>query len=1201
MNSNHYPQPNNGGDQAEKDYSPLSTNAAEANMDVAAPQKQLATITQVGAKSPEATEQEPVTPQNMPPHLQRGPRWQVLLLTILFSLPLVIGIAALMLWLKQPLVGALLGSIVTALVGSLIISRRRSSTELYQTLKYDEMDLLEVDNNRLSAQLADITQQKDQIAQQYQLLSMLAFRVRQIPEQSVLFETLVKGLRDLLDTDRVIVYRFNPDWSGTIIAESVNPQYPASLDETIGDPCFHQRHAVQYANGRTRAIADIYEEPGLTDCHIRMLEQYRVRANLVVPIRQNDALYGLLIAHHCRAPRSWADTELNMMTQIVTEVEYHIGFLTQTQQYAQQNRQAQLLSMLAFRVRQIPERHILFETAVEGLRDLLDTDRVVIYWFNPDWSGTIVAESVDPRYPASLDETIGDPCFHQRHAAQYKDGRTRAIADIYKEPGLTDCHIRMLEQYRVRANLVVPVRWNDQLVGLMIAHHCRDARYWSEDELSLTSQVATEIEYQLDFIIQNQQKTASASHAWFLGDIAFRARQTNDLDDLFKSTVKGLRQLLSTDRVMVYKFNPDWTGTMVAESVGSDFMSVLNEKIDDPCFRGRYVDLYRNGRVRGINNIRKEPGLTECHVRLLEKYEVKANLIAPLRLKDELFGLLIAHQCSAPRTWTSEDLDIVAQTSTQLGYALEHLHSLRDLESSVERSRLFGDIAFRTRQSLDVDAVMRIVLEGGIKMLRTNRLLIYRFNDDWSGTMTHEAVSSERWPRVLNTKIFDPCFKGRYVDLYRNGRVRPINDIYQEPGLSDCHIRTLEQYDVKANLVAPIRMQGELYGLLIAHHCDGARVWTQADIEFLSELATQTEYALGHLDFISELENARHTAEQVSSQQRHQRETIQHQLTDLRQSLEVAFKGDLRARAIVPEGDIGIFASFLNESIEHLQQLVQEVRLASETMTQTADGNQINVAKLSKATLRQSDELAEAMQTVEAIANEIQQVDSNAQSAQLKVQQADQVFQAGDQAMNRAVDSISLLQTKVEETAQQVKRLGEASQNISRVVNLIRDLAGQTNVLALNASIEANSSGDQSQGFGIVAEEVRSLAEQSTVATREIETLVEEIQTETNQVVSTMESWSEDVTESMGLVETSRQRLNSISTLGGEIRILVEAIAQATLVQNQAATSVSHTVQDVRQISQENSHLAVSVADSFQQLLDVANRLQARIDQFKVH
>ena len=176
-------------------------------------------------------------------------------------------------------------------------------------------------------------------------------------------------------------------------------------------------------------------------------------------------------------------------------------------------------------------------------------------------------------------------------------------------------------------------------------------------------------------------------------------------------------------------------------------------------------------------------------------------------------------------------------------------------------------------------------------------------------------------------------------------------------------------------------------------------MWSTADMEFLSELATQAEYALGHLDFISELENARQTAEEISLKQRQQKETLQHQLTDLRQSLEMAFKGDLRVRALPPEGDIGIFANFLNDSIEHLQQIVQEVQLASEMVTQTAHANQESVKQLSSATLRQSDELVQAMDAVEAIAGAIQQVDDNAQSAQIKVQKADTFFQEGDRVM----------------------------------------------------------------------------------------------------------------------------------------------------------------------------------------------------------
>lgn len=860
----------------------------------------------------------------------------------------------------------------------------------------------------------------------------------------------------------------------------------------------------------------------------------------------------------------------------------------------------QFLSLLAYRVRQVPEQAALFETVVHGLRELMDTDRVVVYRFNADWTGTIIAESVADGFPAALNDVIGDPCFREKSAAQYRAGRKKAIADIYQEPGLTDCHVRLLEQYRVRANLVVPLRHGDRLFGLLIAHHCRGPRPWSSDDTEFFSQISQEAEYHLEFLLRAHQEKMMAKQSWFLGDIAFRSRQVSSTKELFSAVVKGLRQLVRADRVLVYQFHSDYSGTMVAESVEPGFPEVLYEKIEDPCFKGRYVDLYRNGRVRGISDIYNEPSLTACHIRLLEQYDVKANLVAPLRLNDDLFGLLIVHQCSAPREWQPEDLDCISQVATQLEYAIEHLSFIHRLEQSVSRARLFGDLAFRARQSLDEHTIFKVATQGALDSLKTDRVLLYRFNSDWSGTMVTEAMVSDQWQRVLSAKIDDPCFRGRYVELYKNGRVRAINDIYQEPGLSDCHIRTLEQYGVKANMVAPIRLNAELFGLLIAHHCSGPREWTKDEIDFFSELATQTEYALGHVSFIHKMESERIAAEDASQEQRQQKETIQQHLAMFRQDIQGALNGDLTVRTTPPVGEMSVFAEFLNQTIENLQHVVQQVQSASKSVAQTTQTNGRSIAHLSEDAKRQSDALGEALVNFQSLAEAVQQVASDAQAAQLRVQQADQVVIEGDRAMNRTVEAISLLQAKVDETSQQVKVLGEASQNISRVVNLIRDLAGQTNVLALNAALEANGSSEQGQGFAVVAEEVRSLAERSAAATREIEDLVEEIQTETNQVVNGMESWRADVVAGTEVVEHTRQKLGSIATVSGEIRVLVESIAQATVVQSQTVTSVSHTMQEVQQIAQQNSEQSRNVMESSQELLVVAETLQEGVAKFKV-
>ncbi|MCU0524896.1 MAG: GAF domain-containing protein [Elainella sp. Prado103] len=869
-----------------------------------------------------------------------------------------------------------------------------------------------------------------------------------------------------------------------------------------------------------------------------------------------------------------------------------------SKQQARQTQQRQLLSNLSFRTRQSPKLSVLYEATVEGARQFLAADRVVIYRFNPDWSGTMVAESIAPGLPKVLNETIGDPCFRQRHALQYQNGRTRAITDIYKEPGLTDCHIRLLEQYRVRANLVVPIRQDEALYGLLIAHQCLSARQWTQADIDFLSQLATEVEYALDYVTSFNQQEAAAQRAWFFGEIAFRARQSADLQDVIQVAVQGARQMLNTDRVLVYQFNPDWSGTMIAESVTAGFPQVLHEKIDDPCFRGRYVELYRNGRVRAINNIRQEPGLTDCHIRTLEKYGVKANLVAPLRQNNELTGLLIAHQCASTRVWSQTEIDFFAQLATQLDYAIEHLSFLERSQAVLGRSRLFGDIAFRARQSLSREDVYKTTVQGALRMLKTDRVMVYWFNADWSGTMVAEAVMPG-FPKVLDAKIDDPCFRGRYVELYRNGRVRAINNIYEEPGLSDCHIRTLEQYDVKANLVAPIRQSGGLAGLLIAHHCSGARAWHRTDIDFFSELATQLEYALDHIRFIETLEQSRQQAELASQEQRQQKEAIQNQLENLLTDVRDVLQGDLTVRGRQLEGEIGTVAEFLNATIGNLQQIVLQVQSAAHAVGQTARSSEEEVNTLSTEALRQAEAITTALGQIQMMAESLQGVAANAQAAKLKVQQANQTLRDGDEAMNRTVDGILTIQETVGETAQKVKRLGEASQKISRVVSLIRDLANQTHVLALNASIEANSS-SEGQGFVVVAEEVRSLAERSSAATREIEQIVEEIQAETNQVVMAMESGLDQVISGTELVETTRQKLNSIAIVSGEIRELVEQMAQAAVAQTKASTSVSCTMQEVEVIAHTTSEQSVQVAASFQQLLGVAHELQESAAQFKV-
>ncbi|MBW4522692.1 MAG: HAMP domain-containing protein [Scytolyngbya sp. HA4215-MV1] len=347
-------------------------------------------------------------------------------------------------------------------------------------------------------------------------------------------------------------------------------------------------------------------------------------------------------------------------------------------------------------------------------------------------------------------------------------------------------------------------------------------------------------------------------------------------------------------------------------------------------------------------------------------------------------------------------------------------------------------------------------------------------------------------------------------------------------------------------------------------------------------------------------QEARQEADNRAEEQRKQKEFLQKRALELLMEVDPVSKGDLTIRAQVTPDEVGTIADSYNAIIRSLRQIVQQVKTASTAVAETASDNETAVNTLSDDATQQMQAIAEALDQIQTMTDSIQGVALRAKQAEAGVQQASQTLQAGDEAMNRTVSGISAIRTTVSETAKKVKRLGEASQKISKVVNLISNFAAQTNLLALNAAIEAARAGEEGRGFAVVAEEVRSLAQQSAAATADIEQLVEEIQSQTNEVVTAMEAGTEQVVAGTQLVEETRQKLTQISTVSAQISQLVQEISQATFVQTQTSTTVSQTMQSVAKIASDTSKQSDTVAQSFTQLLEVAQALQVSVSQFKV-
>jgi PAS domain S-box-containing protein len=206
-----------------------------------------------------------------------------------------------------------------------------------------------------------------------------------------------------------------------------------------------------------------------------------------------------------------------------------------------------------------------------------------------------------------------------------------------------------------------------------------------------------------------------------VAQIAQQIRQSLDLPTILSTTVEEVRQLFDTDRVLIFRFNPDWSGTVIAESVGADWSSVLSTTMIDPCLVTTFVRQYQQGRVTAIANIHAAE-LNPCHVEMLAEFQVQANLVVPILQSDQLWGLLIAHHCAAPRSWQTAEIELLKQLSSQVGTAIQQAELYQRSQTELaERRRVEAELR-------DSELFVRKILDSTsecIKVLNLDGQLLY--------------------------------------------------------------------------------------------------------------------------------------------------------------------------------------------------------------------------------------------------------------------------------------------------------------------------------------------------------------------------------------------------------------------------------------------------------------------------------------------
>ncbi|MDY7069319.1 hypothetical protein PsexTeo8_58440 [Pseudomonas extremaustralis] len=327
-------------------------------------------------------------------------------------------------------------------------------------------------------------------------------------------------------------------------------------------------------------------------------------------------------------------------------------------------------------------------------------------------------------------------------------------------------------------------------------------------------------------------------------------------------------------------------------------------------------------------------------------------------------------------------------------------------------------------------------------------------------------------------------------------------------------------------------------------------------------------------------------------------ERNQNAIMRLLDEIEDLADGDLTVTASVTEDFTGTIADSINYSVDQLRDLVATINLTAGQVAGAVQDTQATAMHLAQASEHQAQQIAEASTAIKQMAQSIDQVSANAAESSAVAERSVEIANKGNEVVHNTIHGMDNIREQIQDTAKRIKRLGESSQEIGDIVSLIDDIADQTNILALNAAIQASMAGDAGRGFAVVADEVQRLAERSSAATRQIETLVRAIQADTNEAVISMEQTTTEVVRGARLAQDAGVALEEIEGVSKTLAALIQSISNAAQQQTSSAGQISLTMNVIQQITTQTSSGSTATAESIGNLAKMASQLRRSVSGF---
>ncbi|MEO1621106.1 MAG: GAF domain-containing protein [Cyanobacteria bacterium J06632_3] len=794
------------------------------------------------------------------------------------------------------------------------------------------------------------------ILQYQRVLNRIVSKIRASLAIESICSSTCQEVCQLLSIDRLAVYRFHEDWSGSFVNRYGFARPPWNNMQAFGEGAvWEDTHLQETKGGRYRknesyAVDDIYTE-GHSRCHIDVLEQFQIRAYTLTPIFIGSQLWGLFAAYQHSDSREWDEREVEFLAQVAS----HLGVALQhAQLQVQSEQQAESLANTIQRQKSLTEvvsniraavsTDVVFQNACREMCQLLDLERAAIYKFAPDWSGSFISQY--SQLPAQWDsqQMFGqDVVWEDTHLQDTKGGRYRnndrwAVNDIY-EMGYSRCHLEVLEQFRIRAYAIAPIFVGRKLWGLAAAYQHSGTRVWAEYEVDFLAQVAAQLGVaiqQSETVAEAERRTVELQTAMArqrtLTEVVSKIRSSLDTNLILQNTCQEVCDLLHVERVGVFRFNEDWSGEFVSHfgtlddtssPWGADSSTFGKNLVwEDTHLQETKGGRYRNNETLSVDDVLKA-GHTRCHLDILEQFRIRAYALAPIFVGNRLWGLLAAYQHSGPRQWHSVEVEFLSQVANQLGVAIKSAELLSETRTraeeqrqSAEQRQILFDVVVKIRDSLELKTILSTAAQEVRRSIGADRVAVFSFDAE-SDFCRGEFVAEDVIPFLKSTLgevIEDKHFGKYHAGDYAQGAMQVLSDV-QKADLDDCYEDLLNRFQVKAHIVTPLMAGDRLLGLLCVHQCTKERDWSKADVSFVSQVAAQLSVALQQVQLLSR------TQEQAQQ--------LQATITDLQkaqlriiQSEKMASLGQLVA-GIAHE--INNPVSFIQGNIEHAEEYVSDL------------------------------------------------------------------------------------------------------------------------------------------------------------------------------------------------------------------------------------------------------------------------------------